>query len=115
MEGTKKVVNGSKGTGYAAHRNDILYPKINDQYAPDIADDNLAVSEVYRISKEEFERMMTTYFSVSVEQLREYCRYERSHLSWVEFGRIIILILLFGIQLWFSHLKMEFLSIFLIL
>lgn len=89
---------------------------------------------------------MTTYFPVSVEQLREHCRYnadhssyeyemiyaspyppfgevvdytkmrmERLHLSWMEYGRIIILISLFGIRLWSSHLKTELSGIFPIL
>ena len=35
---------------------DILYPKVNGQYVPYVADDNLSVSAVYRIPKEEFER-----------------------------------------------------------
>ena len=34
---------------------DILYPKVNGQYVPYVADDNLSVSAVYRIPKEEFE------------------------------------------------------------
>ena len=34
---------------------DILYPKVNGQYAPYVADDNLSVSAVYQIPKEEFE------------------------------------------------------------
>ena len=34
---------------------DILYPKANGQYVPYVADDNLSVSAVYQIPKEEFE------------------------------------------------------------
>lgn len=36
-------------------------------------------------------------------------------ISWMEYGRIIILISLFGIWLWSSHLKTEYSGIFLTL
>ena len=49
---------------------DILYPKVNDQYVPYIADDNLAVSAVYRIPKEEFENVIMKYFNIDSETLQ---------------------------------------------
>ena len=103
-------------------------------------------TEDWKIPAEEYERIMTIYFPVSIEQLREYrgydegsnsyeyemiyaspyppfgevvdytkMRMERLHLSWMEYGRIIILISLFGIRLWSSHLKTELSGIFPIL
>lgn len=55
---------------------DILYPKVNGQYVPYIADDNLAVSAVYRIPKEEFESVIMKYFNIDSETLQSktvYC------------------------------------------
>ena len=49
---------------------DILYPKVNGQYVPYIADDNLAVSAVYRIPKEEFESVIMKYFNIDSETLQ---------------------------------------------
>ena len=49
---------------------DILYPKITGQYVPYVADDNLAVSAVYRIPKEEFENVIMKYFCVDSETLQ---------------------------------------------
>ena len=49
---------------------DILYPKVNGQYVPYIADDNLAVSAVYRIPKEEFESVIMKYFNIDSETLK---------------------------------------------
>lgn len=49
---------------------DILYPKVNGQYVPYIADDNLAVSAVYRIPKEEFESVIMKYFNIDSEMLQ---------------------------------------------
>lgn len=49
---------------------DILYPKVNGQYAPYVADDNLSVSAVYRIPKEEFESVIMKYFNIDSETLQ---------------------------------------------
>ena len=49
---------------------DILYPKVNGQYVPYIADDILAVSAVYRIPKEEFESDIMKYFNIDSETLQ---------------------------------------------
>jgi len=49
---------------------DILYPKVNGQYVPYVADDNLAVSAVYRIPKEEFKSVIMKYFNIDSETLQ---------------------------------------------
>ncbi len=49
---------------------DILYPKVHGQYVPYVADDNLSVSAVYRISKEEFESVIMKYFDIDSETLQ---------------------------------------------
>ena len=55
---------------------DILYPKVNGQYVPYIADDNLAVSAVYRIPKEEFESIIMKYFNIDSETLQSKTVYD---------------------------------------
>ena len=108
LEGTKKVVNDSNGTGYAAHRDDILLagktgtaeikaskddisgtelgwfaiftaedtverPILIISMVEDVkgrGDDNLAVSAVYRIPKEEFESVIMKYFNIDSETLQ---------------------------------------------
>ena len=55
---------------------DILYPKVNGQYVPYVADDNLSASAVYQIPKEEFESVIMRYFNIDSETLRSktvYC------------------------------------------
>ena len=55
---------------------DIFYPKVNGQYAPYVADDNLSVSAVYQIPKEEFESVIMKYFNIDSETLQSktvYC------------------------------------------
>ena len=55
---------------------DILYPKVNGQYVPYVADDNLSVSAVYQIPKEEFESVIMKYFNIDSETLQSktvYC------------------------------------------
>ena len=55
---------------------DILYPKANGQYVPYVADDNLSVSAVYQIPKEEFESIIMKYFNIDSETLQSktvYC------------------------------------------
>ena len=49
---------------------DILYSKVHGQYVPYVADDNLAVSAVYRISEEEFESVIMKYFNIDSETLQ---------------------------------------------
>ena len=43
---------------------DLLYQKINGTYPPYTADDNLGVSAVYRIPKDDFESVIMTYFNI---------------------------------------------------
>lgn len=55
---------------------DILYPKVNGQYVPYVADDNLSASAVYQIPKEEFESIIMRYFNIDSETLQSktvYC------------------------------------------
>lgn len=49
---------------------DILYQKENGEYVPYVADDNLGVSAVYRIPKEEFESVIMKYFNIDSETLQ---------------------------------------------
>ena len=49
---------------------DILYPKVNGQYVPYAADDNLSISAVYQIPKEEFESVIMKYFNIDSETLQ---------------------------------------------
>ena len=55
---------------------DLLYPKVYGTNIPYVADDNLAVSAVYQIPKEEFESLIMEYFPVTAEQLRQYAVYD---------------------------------------
>ena len=55
---------------------DILYPKVNGQYVPYVADDNLSVSAVYQIPKEEFESVIMKYFNIDSEMLQSKTVYD---------------------------------------
>ena len=55
---------------------DILYPKVNGQYAPYVADDNLSVSAVYQIPKEDFESVIMKYFNIDSEMLQSKTIYD---------------------------------------
>ena len=55
---------------------DILYPKVNGQYVPYVADDNLSVSAVYQIPKEEFESIIMKYFNIDSETLQSKTVYD---------------------------------------
>lgn len=61
---------------------DILYPKVNGQYVPYVADDNLAVSAVYRIPKEEFESVIMKYFNIDSETLQSKTIYDSENLTY---------------------------------
>ena len=54
---------------------DIFYPKVNSEYVPYVADDNLGVGAVYRISKEEFESVIMKYFNIDSETLQSKTTY----------------------------------------
>ena len=55
---------------------DILYPKVNGQYVPYVADDNLSVGAVYQIPKEEFESVIMKYFNIDSETLQSKTVYD---------------------------------------
>lgn len=61
---------------------DILYPKVNGQYVPYAADDNLAVSAVYQIPKEEFEGVIMKYFKIDDETLQSKTVYDSENLTY---------------------------------
>ena len=61
---------------------DILYPKVNGQYAPYVADDNLSVSAVYQIPKEEFESVIMKYFNIDSETLQSKTIYDPESLTY---------------------------------
>lgn len=49
---------------------DIFYPKVNGKNMPYIMDDNLSIGAVYQIPKDEFERVIMTYFNIDSETLQ---------------------------------------------
>ena len=61
---------------------DILYPKVNGQYAPYVADDNLSVSAVYQIPKEEFESVIMKYFNIDSETLQSKIIYDSENFTY---------------------------------
>ena len=61
---------------------DILYPKANGQYVPYVADDNLSVSAVYQIPKEEFESVIMKYFNIDSETLQSKTIYDPESLTY---------------------------------
>ena len=61
---------------------DILYPKVNGQYVPYVADDNLSVSAVYQIPKEEFESVIMKYFKIDSEMLQSKTIYDSENSTY---------------------------------
>lgn len=61
---------------------DILYPKVNGQYVPYVADDNLSVSAVYQIPKNEFESVIMKYFNIDSEMLQSKTIYDSENLTY---------------------------------
>ena len=61
---------------------DIFYPKVNGQYVPYVADDNLSVSAVYQIPKEEFESVIMKYFNIDSETLQSKTIYDSENLTY---------------------------------
>ena len=61
---------------------DILYPKVNGQYVPYVADDNLSVSAFYQIPKEEFESVIMKYFNIDSETLQSKTIYDSENLTY---------------------------------
>ncbi len=60
---------------------DILKPCMYEDIYRIYTGENLK-TEDWKISAEEFEKIMTTYFPVSVEQLREHCGYDEGSNSY---------------------------------
>ena len=61
---------------------DILYPKVNGQYVTYVADDNLSVSAVYQIPKEEFESVIMKYFNIDSEMLQSKTIYDSENSTY---------------------------------
>ncbi len=61
---------------------DILYPKVNGQYVPYVADDNLSVSAVYQIPKEEFEIVIMKYFNIDSKTLQSKTIYDSENMTY---------------------------------
>lgn len=49
---------------------DLLYPKLNEQYNPYVSDNDIGADAVYRIPKEEFERVIMSYFNIDSKTLQ---------------------------------------------
>ena len=60
---------------------DILMPCMYEDIYRIYTGENL-ITENWKIPAEEYERIMTTYFPVSVEQLREHCGYDKDSNSY---------------------------------
>lgn len=54
---------------------DIFYPKVNGRIIPYAIDDNLGVGAVYRIPKDEFERVIKAYFNIGDKTLQSKTSY----------------------------------------
>lgn len=61
---------------------DILYPKINAGLVPYTADENLGVGAVYWIPKDEFERVIMTYFNIDSETLQSKTTYDSQNAAY---------------------------------
>lgn len=61
---------------------DIFYPFINGKRAPYVADDDLTVSAVYRIPKDEFERVIMAYFNIDSQTLQTKTVYDPSDAAY---------------------------------
>lgn len=55
---------------------DMFYPKVDPQFTPDTADDNLGIDTIYQIPKEAFERVIMSYFNISSETLQSKTIYD---------------------------------------
>lgn len=61
---------------------DIFYPIMNGQYYPCVSDDNLGDGTVYRIPKEEFERVIMTYFNIDSKTLQSKTTYYSEDMTY---------------------------------
>lgn len=86
---TEKYISGLSYVNYnvlvknwdSSNVEDILMPCMYEDIYRIYTGENLKM-EGWKIPAEEYEKIMTTYFPVSVEQLREYCEYDESSNSY---------------------------------
>lgn len=86
---TEKYISGLSYVNYnvlvtnwdSSNVEDILMPCMYEDIYRISTGENLK-TEDWKIPAEEYERIMTTYFPVSVEQLREYCGYDEGSNSY---------------------------------
>ena len=89
QELTEKYISGLSYVNYnvlvtnwdSSNVEDILMPCMYEDIYRISTGENLK-TEDWKIPAEEYERIMTTYFPVSVEQLREYCGYDEGSNSY---------------------------------
>lgn len=62
---------------------DVFYPKVNVRDVPYTIDENLGVGAVYRIPKEDFERVIMTYFNIDKKVLQSKTVYDSGDLTYV--------------------------------
>ena len=86
---TEKYISGLSYVNYnvlvtnwdSSNVEDILMPCMYEDIYRIYTGENLK-TEGWKIPAEEYEKIMTTYFPVSVEQLREHCKYDESSNSY---------------------------------
>ena len=86
---TKKYISGLSYVNYnmlvtnwdSSNVEDILMPCMYEDIYRIFTGENLK-AEDWKIPADEYEKVMTTYFPVSVEQLREHCRYDENSDSY---------------------------------
>lgn len=61
---------------------DIFYSKINGRNSPYVMDDNLGIGAVYQIPKDEFERVIMTYFNIDSEKLQSKTIYDSENSTY---------------------------------
>ena len=89
QELTEKYISGLSYVNYnvlvtnwnSSNVEDILMPCMYEDIYRIYTGKNLK-TQGWEIPAEEYEKIMTTYFPVSVEQLREHCRYNADHNSY---------------------------------
>lgn len=61
---------------------DIFYSKVNGRSIPYVMNDNLGVGAVYQIPKDEFERVIMTYFNINSETLQSKTIYDSEETAY---------------------------------